>query len=207
MRRMISAFVLVALAALALLTPQAGMAAMRPAGEDVFGLYSLNNFNGDPSDENPPFVNPAAGIVQTYLYLTDVSAPAIGAYEFALSYTGGSAPVVVDAGLPPQGVNFGSGNEYIVGVGTPLVPDQFGNVILMSPQFFVSDPAAVSIFVVPTSIPTVPDQITYVEFDDVSIQHAMNPASGSFNDRIFAFNEDIIATENSSWSDVKSMYR
>ena len=207
MRRMISTFVLVALAALALLTPQAGMAAMRPAGEDVFGLYSLNNFNGDPGDENPPFVNPAAGIVQTYIYLTNVTAPAIGAFEFALTYTGGSAPVVVDAGLPPQGVNFGSGNEYIVGVGTPLVPDQYGNVILLSPQFFVSDPAAVYTFVEPVSIPHTPDQISYVEFDDVSIVHAMNPASGSVNERIFAFNDTIVENEDTSWTDVKSLYR
>lgn len=199
--------VLVALAALALLTPQAGLAAMRPAGEDVFGIYANNNFNGDPSDENPPFVNPANGIVPVYIYLTNVTGPAIGAFEFALSYTGGPAPVVVDQGLPPQGVNFGSGNEFIVGVGTPLVPDQYGNAILMSPDFFVSDPSAVSIFVVPTSIPTVPGQITYVEFDDVSIQHAMNPASGSFDDRIFAFNEDIVENEGTTWTDVKALYR
>ena len=132
--------------------------------------------------------------------------PAIGAFEFALSYDG-VAPVVVDAGLPPQGVNFGSGNEYIVGVGTPLVPDQFGNVILLSPQFFVSDANQTDVMVEPTSIPTVPDQITYVEFDDVSIQHAMNPASGSFVDRIFAFNGVIVDNEGTSWSDVKSMYR
>ncbi len=203
-----SALALVALAALALLTPQAGMAAMRPAGDDVFGIYASNNFNGDAGDENPPYINPAGvGIEQTYIYLTNVTGPALGAYEFALSFTGGSAPIVTDAGLPPQGVNFGNGNEYIIGVGTPLVPDQYGNVILLSPQFFVSDQTPVSVFVGPVSLPHTPGEITYVEFDDVSLSHFMTPASGDFADRIFAFNETIVENEGTSWTDVKSMYR
>ena len=203
-----SALALVALAALTLLTPQTGMAAMRPAGEDVFGIYANNNFNGDASDENPPYINPAGvGIEQTYIYLTNVIAPNIGAFEFALSYTGGSAPIITDQGLPPEGVNFGTGNEFFVGVGTPLVPDQYGNVILMSPQYFVSDQTPVSVFVGPVSIPHTPGEITYVEFDDVSIAHFMTPASGDFGARIFAFNETIVENEGTTWTDVKSLYR
>ena len=205
-----SALALVALAALALLTPQAGMAAMRPAGEDVFGIYANNNFNGDPGDENPPYINPAGvGIEQTYFYLTNVTAPTIGAFEFALSYTGCSPPIMTDQGLPPQGLNIGTGNEFFVGLGTPLVPDQYGNAILMSPQYFVSDPDhnPVYVFVGPTALPHTPGEIVYVEFDDVSIFHFMTPASGDFALRIFAFNDTIVENEGTTWTDVKSLYR
>ena len=197
-----------ALIAIILSVSHGGLAAVPPAGDDVFGMYADNNFNDDPSDENPPWVDPAYGLVTVYVYLTNVTGPAIGAYEFALSYTGGLAPVVVDAGLPPQGVNFGSDNEYIVGVGTALLPDQYGHAILMSPTYFVVDTEWVNVYVGPTSIPTVPDQISYVEYDDPSIIHAMNPASGSFGMRIFSFNDGgCPAVECVTWTDVKIAYR
>ena len=173
--------------AICLVSPHSGLAAVPPPGDDLFGLYAYDNFNDDPSDENPPYAYPASGLVVVYIYLTNVTGPSIGAYEFALSYSGGSAPVIVDEGLPPQGVNFGSDGEFIVGVGTPLLPDQYGHAILMSPTYFVSDLSPVHVFVGPTSIPTVPDQISYVEYDDPSIIHAMNPASDDFANIIFEF--------------------
>ena len=176
------------LIAICLLIPYGGFTAVPAPGDDLFGLYAYDNFNDDPSDDNPPCVDSGVGLVVVYVYLTNVTGPSIGAYEFALSCTGGSAPVMVDQGLPPQGVNFGSGNEYIVGVGTPLLPDQYGHAILMSPTYFVSDLSPVYVFVGPTSIPCVPDQISYVEYDDPSIIHAMNPASGDFANIIFIFN-------------------
>jgi hypothetical protein len=190
-----------AMAALALLIPQAGLA-QPPAGDDLFGMYANDNFDA----ANPNFINPADGIVQTYIILTNVSGPAIGAFEFALAYDG-VAPVITDPGLPPQGVNFGSGNEFIVGVGTPLVPDGEGSAVLLSPQFFVSDPNPTYVAVTPTSIPTWPDAIVYAEFEVVGNVHEMIPASGNFVDPIFAFNDEIVENEGSSWSDVKSLYR
>ena len=183
-------------------------AAVPPPGEDLFGMYADDNFNDDASDENPTFVITDVGIVQVYIYLTNVGAPSIGAYEFALAYSGpGEPPIMTDLGLPPQGINFGTFPDYIVGVGTALLPDEYGHVILMSPQYFVfaSEPAYVS--VTPTSVPAVPDQISYVEFDDTSILHAMNPASGNFVDPIFAFNTGLVATEGATWTAVKGLYR
>ena len=173
--------------AIILLFSHSSLAAVPPLGDDLFGMYAYDNFNDDPSDENPPYAYPASGLVVVYIYLTNVTGPSIGAYEFTLSYSGGSAPVIVDEGLPPQGVNIGSDGEFIVGVGTPLLPDQYGNAILMSPTYFVSDGTPVHVFVGPTSIPIVPDQISYVEYDDPSIIHAMNPASGDFANIIFEF--------------------
>ncbi len=183
-------------------------AAVPPPGEDLFGMYADNNFNDDASDENPTFVITDVGMVQVYIYLTNVSAPSIGAFEFALAYSGpGEPPIMTDLGLPPQGLNFGTYPDYIVGVGTPLLPDEYGHVILMSPQYFVfaSEPAYVS--VTPVSMPTVPDQISYMEFENTSVVHAMNPASGNFVDPIFAFNTGLVATEVTTWTEVKVLYR
>ena len=199
---------ILALVAIILSVSHGSFAAVPAPGDDLFGIYGNNNFNDDPSDENPPWVDPASGLVTVYVYLTNVTGPAIGAYEFALSYTGGLAPVMVDQGLPLQGVNFGSANEFIVGVGTPLVPDQYGHAILMSPTYFVVDVSPVYVYVEPTSVPSVPDQISYVEYDDVSIIHAMNPASGDFANIIFIFNPTPDPAFGSvRWGEVKALYR
>jgi len=199
--------VLAALVLFALPFAQYVNAAVPPPGEDLFGMYADNNFNDDASDENPTFVI-GDGVIQVYIYLTNVSAPAIGAFDFALVYTGGSAPIVVDEGLPPEGVNYSPNpNEYIVGVGIPLVPDQYGHAILMSPTYFVGDADPVYVSVTPTSIPVVPNQIVYVEFDDVSFVHFMNPASGNFVDPIFAFNTGLVAIASATWTAVKGLYR
>jgi len=183
-------------------------AAVPPPGEDLFGMYADNNFNDDASDENPTFVIIDVGVVQVYIYLTNVSAPSIGGFEFALAYTGpGEPPIMIDLGLPPQGYNIAPPPEFLVGVGSPLLPDEYGHAILMSPQYFVFDSEPVYASVTPLSIPHTPDQIGYVEFDDVSIWHAMDLASGNFVDPIFAFNAGIVATENATWSAVKGLYR
>ena len=183
-------------------------AAVPPPGEDLFGMYADNNFNDDASDENPTFVITDVGVVQVYIYLTNVSAPSIGAFEFALAYSGpGEPPILVDQGLPFQGINFGTYPDFLVGVATPLLPDEYGHAILMSPQYFVfaSDPAYVS--VTPTSLPTSPGEILYMWGESMQILVYMNPASGNFVDPIFAFNAELVATEATTWSEVKALYR
>ena len=198
---------LAALVSLALPLSHYGYAAVPPPGRDLFGMYADDNFNDDASDENPTFVI-GEGLIQVYIYLTNVWWPDIGAFEFALAYSGpGEPPDIVDWGLPPQGVNFGSGSEYIVGVNTPLLPDEYGHAILMSPTYFVADSDPVYVSVTPTSVPAVPDQISYVPFDDISIIFAMHPASGNFVDPIFAFNTGIVATASATWTAVKALYR
>ncbi len=200
--------VLAALVMLALPLSHYSYAAVPPPGEDLFGMYADDNFNGDPSDENPTFVLVDVAMVQVYIYLTDVSASSIGAFEFTLVYTGpGEPPYMTDLGLPPQGINVGTDPDIIVGVGTPLLPNEHGHAILLSPTYFVYDSDPVYVVVTPTSIPAVPGQISYVGYDDPEIIRAMNPASGNFIDPIFAFNTGLVATESTTWSSVKALYR
>ena len=85
---------------------------------------------------------------------------------------------------------------------TPLLPDEYGDVILMSSSYFVYDPEAPYVSVMPTSVPNIPDQITYVEYDDPEIAHAMNPASENFVDPIFRFNTGLVAIESTTWGSV-----
>ena len=78
----------------------------------------------------------------------------------------------------------------------------------MSPTYFVVDVSPVYVYVEPTSVPSVPDQISYVEYDDVSIIHAMNPASGDFANIIFIFNPTPDPAFGSvRWGEVKALYR
>jgi len=181
-------------------------AAVPPSGEDLFGMYADNNFNDDATDENPPFVI-GVGVIQVYIYLTNVSAPSIGVYEFALDYSGsGVPPIITDLGLPPMGVRYGTGNDYYIGVGTPLLIE-YGHAILMSPTYFVAGSDPVYVAVTPPSIPSYPDEITYGLFEDLPIYYFMHPASGNFIDPIFAFNSELVATEGETWTAVKALYR
>jgi hypothetical protein len=171
-------------------------------------MYADDNFNDDTSDDNPTFLFIELGVVQVYIYLTNVSASAIGGFDFALAYTGpGEPPVMVDSGLPPYSINIAPPPEFMVGLGIPLLPDEYGHAILMSPTYFVYDSNPVYVLVTPTSTPLIPDQIVYVEFDDPYITHIMNPASGNFVDPIFAFNTGLVAIEATTWSAVKGLYR
>ena len=114
---------------------------------------------------------------------------------------------MTDLGLPPYSINYGSANEYIVGLYPPLLPDEYGHAILMSPTYFVFDSDPVYVSVTPTSIPTIPDQISYLTDGDLQTIVDMNPASGNFVDPIFAFNSEFVATESTTWTAVKALYR
>ena len=198
---------LAALVSLALPLSHYTYAAAPPPGEDLFGMYADNNFNDDPSDENPTFVI-GEGLIQVYIYLTNVIYQSIGAFEFALAYSGpGESPVMTDLGLPPGGTNFGTPPDYIVGLAAPLFTDEYGHAILMSPTYVVLDSDPVYVSVTPTSVPWLPEQISYVPGGTLPILCVMHPASGNFVDPIFAFNSGLVATESATWSGVKALYR
>ena len=200
------AIVIVAIVVLALSTAQASQAAVPPAGDDLFGLYAFDNFNGDPSDDNPNFVD-GLGLMTVYIYLTHVTARTIGGYEFALSYEPQAiAPVMVDVALPPAGVDSGEENEFIVVFGSPFLPDEYGHAILATLQYLVSVTEEVLVRVGPVLVPTVPDQIVYIEFDDPALIHTMNTLSGSFETPIFSFNLQVPVADT-AWSGVKALYR
>jgi hypothetical protein len=200
--------VVLALSAIfALLFMPATYAAVPPPGDDLFGIYADTNFNDDSSDENPTFVF-GSGEIQVYVYLTNVSATTVGAFEFALSYAGpGEPPTMIDDGLPDMSINIGIPPDFIVGLGTPLYPDEYGHAILMAPTFFVYDVDPVYVSVMPVSVPSVPNQISYLDYFDVDVLLPMYPASGNFIDPIFAFNTGLVGTEDATWSTLKALYR
>lgn len=182
-------------------------AAVPPPGDDLFGLYADDNFNDDASDENPTFAY-GVGEVEVYVYLTNVSAQAVGAYEFGLDFSGpGQPPIWLYDDLPPGGINFFTPPEYVVGVAEPLFPDEYGHAILLVQHYFVVDSEPVYVTVTPISVPSVPDQISYVDWFDVNTILPMFSASSNFQDPIFAFNTGLVPAENSTWSEVKSLYR
>jgi hypothetical protein len=71
----------------------------------------------------------------------------------------------------------------------------------------VFDTEPVYVSVTPHSIPSVPDQISYIDYFDVNTILPMYSASGNFEDPIFAFNTGLVAAESSTWSEVKALYR
>ena len=211
MRKVFGTWALVGLIAFApvavLSVGQTAFAALPQPGDDLFGIYAGTNFNEDPSDDNPPYVDAVPGAVTVYVYLTNVTAPTIGAYEFALNYSGGTTPQILEMVLPPESIDLGNGKDFVVVLETPLPPDPFGHVILMSLTYLVTETAPVQIAVGPTSTPMLQNQISYLEAAMSPHIRAMNPLSGSFDDPIFSFNPTNPAVESTSWSDIKSKYR
>jgi len=189
-------------AVFALLFPQSGLAQWEPPGDDVLGMYY-----------GPGYANYyMLGFGQAEpisVILTNVTGASLGGFEFILTWDTGVL-VMTNEGLQPGDLNYADENsgQYYVGLSTPR-PVYTGNATLCEPMFFsfTEDPIYISVTHWEDNA-TLPGAIAYIEFDTPSMPHEMFPASGNFEDPIFAFNDDgCIETESQTWSDLKLLYR
>jgi len=140
--------------------------------------------------------------------LTNITGASLGGFEFILTYDTGVL-TMMNEGLQPGDINYGSDNtgEYFVGMSWPRSIST-GNATLCEPVFFCFTTDPVYIYVTHWGeFATIPENIAYVEFDNMESYHAMYPASGDFDDPIFRFNPVLFASENRTWSELKSLYR
>ena len=202
--------ILVALASL--LVASSALAVVVPdEGEDSLGLY----FDNAGVMENTTTATMAEQ-VPFYIVLAGVSAPSVAAWELSLDWVGGS--VILDPGLPPDGVNFATVPMYIVGLGTPVPPDADGNLVLAMPVIMVLD-EVVDFYAGPSTPATLdPPRPAYANGADLSDIRPMDysvDANGQHVDDdgwctlvIASINgEAAVATEDATWSSVKGMYR
>jgi hypothetical protein len=158
--------------------------------------------------------------VDVYVVLlrpTDVDAPGGGeplewvqSFEFMLHFDN-PAPLVVTTIILPGGAlnigdayNFNLGYlEFIVGVPNPRpVVDEA--ISLVGIRFLPIEIGVTEVRMGPTSVPTVPGEMLFLDPDDHQI---MYPISGSQEDPVFIFNGEAVPVENQSFGSVKALFR
>jgi hypothetical protein len=137
--------------------------------------------------------------------------PAIEAFEFHAEVTSPNLVLLVSTFAPVAHINVADApNDYIVGVIDPLPVTPGAAVLLMTfsyisltadPQYFTLSP--------PTEWASVPGRMSCAWWDPVAHQYRfvpMNPNSGSHDLPTFSINGTVVATENTSWGNLKSLF-
>ena len=198
------ALILSVLIVFTLAVPQPVLAEWPPAGDDIFGLYFWDYDAG----EYQPFYMLGIGVAHVSFILTNVTAASVGGFECSLSFSEADVIITIDEGLPPGSTQWAwAPNDYIVGFNSPR-PIISGYAILCEPVYLVITFDPVYVTAGPSPIESIPGAMAYVEYFEYGALHEMYPASGSFDEPLFAFNDDeVVASESLSWTDLKSLYR
>jgi hypothetical protein len=182
-------------------------------GTDSFGAYF--------EDAEGNLVNSTyftSGCADMYLVLAGMSCPTIAAWEVALDFDQ-SLGVIDGSAIIGYGVNFATPPMFIVGLPTPLPPDEDGNFLLAVSFFVLLVPdAVVPIYGGPTTPASIEGVPAYVNGEDLTVITPMVfsvdangqgiDEDGWTIDSIACVNcEGGVATEGATWTSVKSLYR
>ena len=204
---------LVTLVALATLFALPALASVPDEGPDSFGIY-FETAEGD-------FVNEVNGVepnsfVLTYVIIAGITRPSVAGWEVGFDFTPGTGAVITTT-FQGDAVNFAQVPQFIVGLGTPLPTPAEGYLVLaeMNVLFFAGVMEWYGGPTDPASIPLVP---AYVNGEDLLYLvpcFFSTDADGQYTGDdgwmpipLAVMNgEAPVATENASWSNLKSMYR
>jgi hypothetical protein len=195
---------LAALAAFTLLLPAAGQAqTIPPLGDSICGLYNAPDFTGTTrASEMGVTINTQ---VTVYIVMTGCPIESVSAFECLLTFESGS--LIIGTSYPTDAINVSQPPEFIVGFGSPLgVTD--GVVSFAELTVLYLGATDEKIYLNPTTQPSIPGAMAYVNGMDDSDLREMFPSSGDFANPAFGINfEPMVATEDASWTDVKNMFR
>jgi hypothetical protein len=186
------------------LTPIVGMAQIGVQGEDVFGLYTALDNTALAN------MNTAAGTAIVYMIVTNASAQAgVWGYEMLLTFSPAGILTLINTEYAGQAINVATPPEYSVGLAAPLPWAR--DVRLATLTFFVAATTPATVTVGPSTIPSVPGELVYVDGGDVGNLIPLNPSSGDQANAIFGFNtgplNPPIANDEDTWGGVKNLYR
>jgi hypothetical protein len=159
------------------------------------------------------------GPTQAYVILINSTQPGgVGGFEFSLTNADGSlfapppADFVTTYTLPPGAINVASAPDFVVGLATPTPYSPC--IILVTIDMLIFDPAPWCFGVKPFITPSIPGHMAYVPYDDPSFLLPMYPNTGpGVTDYTMACLNDPncppgpIATEETTWGTLKSLYR
>ena len=182
-------------------------------GTDSFGVYF--------EDAEGNLVNSTyftSGNTDMFLVMAGMSAPTIAAWEVALGFDP-SLGMITGLAITGDGVNVVTPPIFIIGLGTPLPPDEDGNFLLATALFYLLVPdAVIPIYAGPTEPASIPGVPAYVNGENlqeiipmvfsVDMDGQGIDEDGWTIDPIAGINtEGGVATEDATWTSVKSMYR
>lgn len=179
--------------------------------DDMLGIYFDTN-----ADQNC-MIAPTSVPFNTYIILTNTTAPSIDAYELGLD-------VVVPAGMEGSifrmtsliangtvsgidvGTNDALGGDFIVGLATAL-PAQPA-MILHSFQYMLLASMTVDFYMAASSAPSIPGNVPVVQNAEGSILMQVGLSTGGPGIPVANINGDcVVGVEERSFGSVKSLFR
>lgn len=187
-----------------ILLPCLAAAEMKPKDPDQIGIYLDDDGDAFCAEE-------ASGFTNVYLVLTNLSSPSIAGWEAKVTFTGGG--VLTNFVLRGLAINASTRpNEYMVGLGTPLVAAQ-GTIPVMDITLYVYDATIPTLgYVAAIYYHTLEDILlpAYLDGADVELVKPLYPLLGDVTEPVLILNDACTGpVENtpSSWGDLKSLYR
>ncbi len=109
--------------------------------------------------------------------------------------------------LPAGMLNVGTFPDYIAGGEAQPVAGANNAVVCVtfSLMAMVDDPQL--IYLAPASIQSIPGTMALADGLDPSILISCYPSSNDYANPVFGVNASVVATEDSSWGDVKALFR
>lgn len=185
----------------------AASSAMAYPGPDSMGIYAEDDAMGPVATciNIPVFTQQ-----NVYMVLANPSGSQVLAWEATVEHTG-QPGLFVGTWTLTAGLNVGTGNNYIVGLGaSPLVPNAAGVVTLMSMEVLLLADVPVEFFIKPVAGST--------SFADTpgyqAVLGVMSPCvtstgttAGVYDIPVFRVNGNcVVANEGRTWGSVKTLY-
>jgi hypothetical protein len=192
----------------------------------VVGQHIYSNQVGlflTPDGTGPTSTNEVGVPVNVYLVLINPvdddgnPLPGITAFDCMLNFSPPGGLVSTGITFPLEGtINLGDTSqvaagwmEFIVGFAMEIPTSPDGTVLLATIQFIQLYPASIYVTLGPASVPTIPGIMIFVYNDPYSgsTVQEMYPASGSYDDPVFAFSGSAVPVVSRTFGAVKVLYR
>jgi len=164
-----------------------------PAGDEV-GVF----FDSE-AEENCIEAQQSA-VLNAYLLLVEPSASVAG-WECSLEVEN---IFLLDMILSGEATNFGSGDDYVVGLTYPLPASRAVQLARMSVMVTGSDPAG--FFILPTTFPSLDGTPAYADGSDPDILLPMTPNTIGSNSLVAGINWPNCLPDEATWGRVKAMF-
>lgn len=204
MRKLLFAVAFAALAVLSL-APAVGQAQPNIGvfGDDMLGLYWIDAQNNGWANH---YI--AAGVLTINLIATGLTDPTgLGGWECRMNFPAALFPAVTLLGDGP--INFATPPDYVVGLNSPF--PRADAMVLASINLFITSEDPTLLYLETSATPSIPDSMAYASGADFNILRPFNWSSGAIENPVFGINTGMldppIPTVESTWGEVKSLYR
>ena len=185
---------------IALITMVGGTAFAQGNWEDNIGVYF--NADGTVVSNN----DGVAGVHHVYMVLTNVTSPTVDGFECKITAEGGMIISYASKVFPLETINVGTRyGEVIAGFGSPLATVN-GNAMVMEFDIIITDPGMPGLlYIAPVYFPSIPGAPAYLSAGEIVA--AKNSTGPGMPVLVTNIPEEPVATETTSFDNLKSLYR